>query len=138
MGRYETFGFNLFPSLHVDIRERYTTQRRIICAYFALNCQFIRQGFDVPANKSKSGIRCGFAFLRVALYASLTLMGLVIKLNGGDDGCGFVANHKVVTHAIDAVVPFVESEALLYTENPRHLDLREDDMIGKRLDEPVI
>jgi hypothetical protein len=135
-GRFETLGFNLFASLHVDTWECHT-QRRII-AYLALNCQFIRQGFDVPADKAKPGIRCGFTFLRVALDAALTLMGLVIKLNGGDDGCRFVADHKVVTHAVDTVVPLMKSEALLYTKNPRHLHLCENDMIGKRLDEPVV
>ncbi len=85
----------------------------------------------MPADKSKPGICRGFALLRVAFYAALTLMGLVIKFNGGNYGCGFVADHKVVTHAVDTVVPLMESEAPLYTKNPRHLNLSEDDVIGK-------
>jgi hypothetical protein len=68
----------------------------------------------------------------------LALMGLVIEFNGGDDGCVFVADYKIVAHAVDAIVPLMESKALLYTKNSLHLNLRENDLIRKRLEEPVI
>src|SRR5262249_8187829 len=62
----------------------------------------------------------------------------VIKFNGGDDGRGLVADQKVIAQAIDAVVPFMESEALLYAKDARYLNLRKDNVVGKRLYEPVI
>ena len=56
---------------------------------------------------------------------------------------GFTPNlvriaRRFTAQAIDSVNPLVDSGALFYTKNPRHLNLSKNDVIGKRLHQAVI
>ena len=111
---------------------------RLRQSQFALNGHFIRERLHMPSDESEACSLCSSSFLVVRGLAIARFVSLVIKLDGRKDGGVLGTDHKVVAHSVNAIVPLVKIEPLLYSQYARDLDLSKYDVLWKGLYEPVV